>query len=504
MSQNLRILIIDDDLIATQELKEALEYEGYSVSIASGGVDGVRLAEELLPSLIILDVMMPGMDGFEVCRLLQAGAETAKIPILMLTARTEVQDRISGRDRGAIVYMTKPYSISELRAQVRVLLHRFPNPHRSELSITYNSQQVFSFQLLGVTTYASDGRHIPLALVDLNQELVDVGDRISAFQKLLADAPSDEQSAQYHEKRDVWRRQVKKRGKELHDQFVAANSDLVEQFGLAKQVLRSDDLLVRFIGPRAHLGLPWELLHDGEHVPLVIMHPSCRTVTSIHSRHKHDSWSAFLDRLDSEPLRVLLLASSSGTPLEEIQYLGQWFKQAFRDRVVVEPDPPIVLSRQQAEILLRKKSFHLIHYAGHSSFDGVRPDQSGLRFGSKRDDLITAGCLYDLLLDSPARLVFLNSCAGAQVGDLERLKDNDFLGLIDVAVVAGVPAVLGFRWNVTNAASFEFAKQFYGHLLETRSLEQATWLTRKSIYRANGWDETWLSPILVVQNPQSF
>ena len=197
-----------------------------------------------------------------------------------------------------------------------------------------------------------------------------------------------------------------------------------------------------------------------------------------------------------------MLASNSGTPFAEIQHLSQLFKQVFRDRAVVEPDPPEVLSRQQAETLLGRKSYHLIHYAGHSSFDASRPDQGGLRFGPGKGEQIAAGRLFDLLFDSPTRFVFLNSCAGAQVGDLGRLNENDFLGLIDAAVTAGVPAVLGFRWNVTNAASFEFASRFYPYLFDTRSFEQAAWLTRKSIYNSDGWDETWLSPILVVQNPQ--
>ncbi|HLF28576.1 MAG TPA: response regulator [Anaerolineae bacterium] len=502
MSKKYTILLIDDEPIGTEALKKALEYTGYSVITASNGVDGIRLAEEATPDLIILDVMMPGMDGFSVCRMLRSKSTTAAIPILMLTARIERHDKVDGLNLGADYYMTKPYSIVELRAQIRALLRRQSRRYRCEFDITYDSQQTLSFRVTGTMDYRGDGRHISTQVEELNSDLERIGDWITGFQELQADSSSSEQRQRYRQKRDDWKKQAKKMGLDLYDRFIVGHPDLAKRLGIASEGVEADRLLIRLIGPRAHLGMPWELLHDGERVPLAILHPMCRAVTGIPSRNKHGTWSEFIRGRESKPLRVLLLASDDGTPLEEIQHLHQLLRQEFGEEIVITPDPLVAFSYQEAVVLLQEKSYHLIHYAGHSRFDASRPDRSGLVFGSNDEDLITVSHLYDLLRGSAARFLFLNSCAGAQVGRPVQLKENDYFGLIDAAVVAGVPAVLGYRWSVTNRAAMIFASRFYSYLFETQSLEQATWLTRKSIYDSpkGGWDETWVSPILVVQN----
>jgi DNA-binding response OmpR family regulator len=507
MPKRHKILLIDNDAVTLDLLKGSFTSEGFSVETASNGVDGIRRAEEWAPDLVILDLMMPGMDGFEVCRMLKSRPVTANIPILMLTARVEEIDKVKGLRLGADDYVTKPYSFAELLARVRTRLrHAVQNRNRAdqwcEISITYDSEHTLSFRVEGALTYSGDSRRIELDLAELNQELADMGDRITAFQKLAVATISPKQRDEYSEKRDVWRRQARKKGSELYKDFIGSNTELVTHLELARNQVGSEHLLIRFMGPRAHLGMPWELLHDGKHTPLVIMHPTCRTITGIEARSKPRAWDDFLEGPEAKPLRVLLLAANDGTPLTEIKQLSQAFKKELGDQVIVEPDPLAVLSRQEAEALLGTKSFHLIHYAGHSQFDAPRPDRSGLRFGSDVSDEITASRLYHLLRDSAAHFVFLNSCVGAQVANADRLKENDYLGLLDTAIVAGVPAALGFRWDVSNRAAMEFAQVFYNHLFETRSLEEATWQTRCDIYGSpeNGWNETWLSPILIVQN----
>jgi two-component system, OmpR family, response regulator MprA len=118
---NERILIIEDDPAIQKVLQRGLLYEGYQVDCASDGRSGLSMARDNQPDLVILDWMLPGMDGLEVChRLRMAG----KMPVLMLTAKDAIQDRINGLDAGADDYMVKPFNLDELTARVRALLRR--------------------------------------------------------------------------------------------------------------------------------------------------------------------------------------------------------------------------------------------------------------------------------------------------------------------------------------------------------------------------------------------
>ena len=115
------ILVIDDDEKITSFLRRALAYEGYRVETAADGTTGLARAREREPDLVILDVMLPGMDGHEIARRLRAGGS---VPVLMLTARDEVADRVTGLDAGADDYLVKPFALEELLARVRALLRR--------------------------------------------------------------------------------------------------------------------------------------------------------------------------------------------------------------------------------------------------------------------------------------------------------------------------------------------------------------------------------------------
>jgi two-component system response regulator MprA len=116
-----RILVIDDDQNIVSFLRRALSYSGYQVEVARDGEAGLSRALQVSPDLVVLDIMMPGLDGYEVCRRLRAGGE---VPILMLTAKDEVADRVRGLDVGADDYLVKPFAVEELQARIRALLRR--------------------------------------------------------------------------------------------------------------------------------------------------------------------------------------------------------------------------------------------------------------------------------------------------------------------------------------------------------------------------------------------
>jgi two-component system, OmpR family, response regulator MprA len=119
----MKILVVDDERAVRDSLRRALELEGYEIELAENGREALdRLASGLEPDALVLDVLMPGVDGLEVCRTLRRNG--SRLPVLMLTARTQVEDRVEGLDAGADDYLTKPFALEELLARVRALLRR--------------------------------------------------------------------------------------------------------------------------------------------------------------------------------------------------------------------------------------------------------------------------------------------------------------------------------------------------------------------------------------------
>jgi two-component system response regulator MprA len=120
-----RILVVDDDPMVATTVQRVLRPEGYEVEVALGGAAALEQARTNRPDLVVLDLMMPGVDGLQVCRQLR---ENGNLPILMLTARSGTADRVRGLDQGADDYLVKPFAYAELLARVRALLRRLPPP----------------------------------------------------------------------------------------------------------------------------------------------------------------------------------------------------------------------------------------------------------------------------------------------------------------------------------------------------------------------------------------
>ena len=159
-----RVLVVDDDVKTVELVKLYLDRDGYRVLTAYDGVEALRLAREGHPDLIVLDLMLPGIDGLQVCRSLR---QESDVPIIMLTAKTTDQDKLTGLGLGADDYVTKPFSPRELAARVRAVLRRLPGergPDRiqhGELTVDFTKYEAFlagrplnlttvEFKLLGV------------------------------------------------------------------------------------------------------------------------------------------------------------------------------------------------------------------------------------------------------------------------------------------------------------------------------------------------------------------
>ncbi|TET57035.1 MAG: response regulator transcription factor [Dehalococcoidia bacterium] len=158
------VLVVDDDVKTVELVKVYLNRDGYRVLIAYDGVEALRVARESNPDLVVLDLMLPDVDGLEVCRTLRHESD---VPIIMLTARTTDQDKLTGLDSGADDYVTKPFSPKELAARVRAVLRRLPGERgpaqitRGELTMNFVRREAWladrllaltdvEFKLLGV------------------------------------------------------------------------------------------------------------------------------------------------------------------------------------------------------------------------------------------------------------------------------------------------------------------------------------------------------------------
>ncbi len=127
-----RVLIVEDDVDIADVLRRSLRNEGYEVRTSADGVEALDVAAGFVPDLVVLDLGLPGMDGVEVCRRLRSDGD---VPILMLTARAETEDRVTGLDSGADDYLVKPFERRELLARIRALLRRRPPRGSASLEV---------------------------------------------------------------------------------------------------------------------------------------------------------------------------------------------------------------------------------------------------------------------------------------------------------------------------------------------------------------------------------
>lgn len=135
------IVIAEDEAAVSELLRYNLESEGYETAIASDGDEAMLLIDERIPDLMLLDWMLPKISGIEICRRVRTRQETANLPIIMLTARTEEADRIRGLETGADDYVTKPFSTNELMARVKAVLRRI-RPALMDDKITVGDIQI--------------------------------------------------------------------------------------------------------------------------------------------------------------------------------------------------------------------------------------------------------------------------------------------------------------------------------------------------------------------------
>lgn len=165
---NEKILIVDDEEHILELLKFNLENAGYKVTTSTNGIDALKKVKNDLPNLVLLDLMLPGLDGYDVCKEIRKDPNAQNIPIIMTTAKSEELDKILGFELGADDYITKPFSIRELLARVKAVLRR--------INTTPTSERAFSFSNISVDfnkhEVVKDGEKVDLTLKEF--ELLEI------------------------------------------------------------------------------------------------------------------------------------------------------------------------------------------------------------------------------------------------------------------------------------------------------------------------------------------
>lgn len=185
MKEPVRILVVDDEDDIVELLEYNLEAEGFEVLRAMDGVEAISLAEAESPDLIILDVMMPRMDGLEACRRIRARPALKSIPIVMLTARGEESDQVSGLDVGADIYLTKPISIPVLMSQVKATLRTSARAETVPDVVEIHGVKIDRLRYVVEVAGESEPRHLPKKEFELLRYLASNPGRVFSRQQLL-------------------------------------------------------------------------------------------------------------------------------------------------------------------------------------------------------------------------------------------------------------------------------------------------------------------------------
>ena len=267
----------------------------------------------------------------------------------------------------------------------------------------------------------------------------------------------------------------------------------------------SQTLSLLFETSREFLRLPLEFIRS-ENPPdyLLLQHPLSRFIYNAVPRRQ--AISPGMLALTRE-LRVLIIASNTKPPIggvdREAQALCDYLTGQNYIPVRVKLVPTDQATYAQVRQELHECSYDIVHYAGHGHFEPESPEESSLYFWSGQNKQghvmpMKASALRLLLENSEASLVYLSCCQGTSTGSQVALLNDDFLGLADAIVQAGVPSVLGVRWPVSDCGARRFARAFYESLLRQGSPEIAVWQARRELAQ-NRNDPTWLSPILIHQ-----
>jgi hypothetical protein len=342
----------------------------------------------------------------------------------------------------------------------------------------------------------------PVVFGERTQKPLDIGpEEIASLERRMRDTG----------KLDEWRFHGREIGKDLYRRVFQNHQEIANSYHRAiGKVKRQCSLKVAFRAPMNFLRLPLEFLFcNGDF--LVLQHPMQRFVTGLHMTNLPLSAKELEDfRLNRRKLKILLIASNTGNISgvdAEIASLDRILRELLMAHGIAFEIDSLDTNQatyEQVRDRLSRCKYHLLHYAGHGSFDAKFPERSALYFWESEEckgeiKAMRAQELGILLRDSELRFVYLSCCLGAEQVDSVTALDDDFMGITDAMLKCGVPALLAFRWPVSDKGAMELAVAFYKSLFAQGELDIAFLNARRRMAEVDRDDAAWISPILVTQ-----
>ncbi len=495
------ILFVENDLDFLATRKAYLAKAGYRVVPAINSQEAHQIVRRESVSLVILDIrLIKDEDDRDTSGLTLAEELPPDLRKIILTDHESIEN-VRRSLRPGVGGRSLAFDFVSKDEGPQVLLEAI----RSALAGPYETHDKWVNLSMKCVPY----RPIDLAIDGAIQS------ETSTLHPLWLDVPSIARRARQALSLD-WRFNVKETGKELYRQVFVAHPEVLTMYSSAMGLVdHSHNLHLSFRGPRDSIQLPMEFLHPDSEVPsneqyLVLQHPVSRMITDIIMKRRPLSPTSLNTlRERGNVLRILLIASQTSPPLpevdQEIDDLNNHLSGAFRLRNVqasVELLSGHDATYERVREALRQTPFHIIHYAGHGRFVDNSAERSCLFFRDKSGNIkaMPISELNLLLQDSDhAQFLFLSCCWGSETASALHLVDNDFLGIADGIVQAGVPAVLGYRRPVADRSGRLLAAAFYESLARQGQLDTALWEARCTIAGRDRNDVTWMSPVLVMQ-----
>jgi CheY-like chemotaxis protein len=468
-----RILVVDDEAKNVKLLEALLLPRGYQVVTAANGAEALQQVQRQRPDLILLDVMMPILDGFEVCKRLKDNADTRLIPVVIMTALDQVEDRIRGVEAGADDFLTKPVHRDELLARIRTSL-RLKRTIDDKLSLLQQSREPAASAPLCLTilrqgeALAMDLTEsdpvVPRGQLPLEESLLtEIGEELARITTLantstvlgtvgapgLASLPEGLGTA------------LQQLGGLIFSLLFPAS---------ARQKLTNaapGDLFLRLDEQLVHV--PWELAFDGQDFLLT----KFRIGRQVLTQQPLMSRSARHPRV-SNRLKMLLIVDPTETlpaATEEAEHLCSLLDACSNLEATVLGGKRL----RKLELLQALSECDLVHYAGHARFDAAQPSRSGWVL---HNAVLTASELSRVA--HPPLLVFANACqAGATTPwQANAIYEGQAFGIGSAFLLAGTQNYIGTFCVIHDAHSTDFAADFYRQLLQGQQLGEALAVAR--------------------------
>jgi len=487
-----KILVADNDPAWINEIASLLGDAGYAVQSAVNEGEALNAIAQQPFDLALIDVRLHGDDERDESGLSLAMAVHAldpRVKTILLTAFVPGIAQVvrAVRYQGAVNFIRKQEiaGASDLKTIIQTALAEPDLTEGSDLC-----QFSLSLEIGQPLVIRTRGRYVSATrtseVLELNLP------RYSRRTEMARTAPAGFRFSIKGIGQDLYR-DIFSSHRKVHNTYLAASA-------------ASKMLSLCFEASREFLGAPLELLHSDDTAKyLSLMHPMARFINGAVPQNRALS-PKVLSQL-KEKLLVLVITSDTRPPIALIDQIGRELESllAVHDSVQVKLIPTDQATYATVRQEIRQCPYHIVHYVGHGLFEENSPEQSGLLFweGPNRsgDILPLTGAELSLLLkDSNVRLFHLSCCEGTRTGTMVDLLDDDYLGVADGIIQAGVPSVLGFRWPVSAVSARKLALDFYESFLKYGSPENALLDARRELAISGLDNPDWASPVLIVQD----